>query len=171
MDQAKAVLTLGERGWQEMWGYVQRAHRILKETTSAPSELSNPRADAMTFFILCYHLVDWIAKDKTNTVGSKDILDELSQSDAMVLCRNFANTSKHSELDNGGGRDTRISEVTVLDDSAGHSASAIIKYLSSGQPKEQDLLAVANECMAWWESYLKRTGLLPDYPPAEAPSS
>jgi hypothetical protein len=165
MDQAEAVLTLGERGWQEMWGYVRRARRILEETASAPSEHSDLRADATTFFIVCYHLVDWIDKDKTNFIGREEILDELRLSEPMVLCRNFANTSKHSELDDGGGRDARIAEVTVLSGSAGHSTSATIKYQSGGQPKEQDLLAVANDCMAWWEGYLKKTGLLTDDPP------
>jgi hypothetical protein len=66
VDPAEAVLTPGEGGWQEMWGYVRRAHKILEETTSAPAEHSDLRAEAMTFFILCYHLVDWIDKDKTN---------------------------------------------------------------------------------------------------------
>lgn len=36
MDQSEAVLTLGERGWQEMWGYVRKAHKILEEARIHP---------------------------------------------------------------------------------------------------------------------------------------
>lgn len=87
----------------------KRAHRILTETTSAPSEHSDLRADAITFFILCNHLADWITQDKSNDFQSVAVRG----SESMSLCKDIANTSKHSERD-GGGKGARITEVTVL---------------------------------------------------------
>lgn len=158
MEIVKAVISLNERRWPEMWGYVQRAHKILQKTASAPSGHDDLRADATTFFILCYNLVDWIGNDPMIKLELAEIHSEIRKSEAMSICADFANTSKH--FLRSRGTEASVGEVTVLTGSGGHSTSGIIKYERDGQQKEADLLTVANDCLSWWESYLKNQKLL-----------
>jgi hypothetical protein len=162
-DAVKAVMKLNERRWPEMWGYVQRAHRILKETASKPSDHSDLRAEAMTFFILSLHLADWIAKDDSNDITEDQIARDMGGSHIMSVANNFANTSKHYGRDPGKGDDVRIDEVVVEKRSAGHSTtSATIKYERNRKHQTKDIVALADECLGWWKGYLKKHDLLTD---------
>lgn len=162
LDAVRAVMKLNERRWSEMWGYVQRAHRILKETASKPSDHSDLRADAMTFFILSLHLADWIAKDDSNDITKDKIERDMGGSHILSVANDFANTSKHYGRDPGKGDDVRIDEVVVEQRSAGHLTSATIKYERNHKQQTKDVVALADECLAWWKDYLKNHDLLTD---------
>jgi hypothetical protein len=159
LEVVKAVITLNERRWPEMWGYVQRAHRILTETANKPSDHADIRADAMTFFILSLHLADWIVRDDSNGISKEQMKTDLDSSDAMRIGNDFANTSKHFGRDAGKGDDVRISEVTVVEGSAGHSTSAKIKYEKEGKQQTMSVLSLADGCLDWWKRYIDRNGL------------
>ncbi|MCP1413687.1 hypothetical protein [Paenarthrobacter sp. A20] len=156
LDGVKAVISLNERRWPEMWGYVQRAHRILTETASKPTDHGDLRADAMTFFIMSLHLADWIHRDDSNDITEEQIIKAMSGSHIMSLANNLANTSKHFGRDPGKGDDVRIGSVTVLEGSAGRSTSGSIEFERNGKPQTKDVLTLADECLDWWKKYLKQ---------------
>ncbi|WP_458106748.1 hypothetical protein M1D51_12595 [Arthrobacter sp. R3-55] len=149
LDVVKAVISLNKRRWPEMLGYVQRAHRILKETASKPTDHGDLRADAMTCFILSLHLADSIYKDDSNGVTKEQIIKAMSGSHIMLLANNLANTSKHFGRDPGKGYDVRIGAVTVLEATAGRSTSSSIEFERNGKPQTKDVLVLADECLDW----------------------
>lgn len=157
LDAVRAVMKLNDRRRLEMW-----AHRILKETASKPSDHSDLRADAMTFFILSLHLPDWIAKDDSNGITKDQIERDMGGSHILSVANDFANTSKHYGRDPGKGDDARIDEVVVEQRSAGHLTSATIKYERNRKQQTKDVIVLADECLAWWKGYLKNHDLLTD---------
>ncbi|WP_425863690.1 hypothetical protein [Arthrobacter sp. TWP1-1] len=148
-----------DRRWSEMWFYVQRAHKILCATASTvPANHLDLRADAMTFFILCSHLYDWVKADLAVEDLVKDLRTEIAKSPALRICLEAANTSKHAGRDDGK-LDVQIRKVSFRPNDRTRTMETKVEYIENGVPQSWDVLDLADKCLAWWKNYLKDNGL------------
>jgi hypothetical protein len=161
LDVVEATMTLGKRQWTEMWGYVKHAHQLLEATTKAPSDHADLRFDATTFFILCYHLCEWIGNDRGNTLHWTKIVQDMKKSDAMTICQAATNTAKHYKR-RADLPIAQISSVTIKAADDVRNTSARIVYDLGQDHRDRDLMAVADECMVWWRKYLQDHNLKGD---------
>lgn len=158
LDVVKVELTYADRRWTQMWQYVLRAHKILHSTASTPGDQGELRADAMTFFILCNHLFNWVVDDPLNRDKVKDLRTEIAKSDAIRICNATANTSKHVGR-NKDKLDAHVWTVAFTSGDGERPMSANVEYEEDGKRYERDVVELSDECIGWWTKYIQDHGL------------
>ncbi|SEQ81179.1 hypothetical protein [Arthrobacter sp. OV608] len=85
-----------DKSWLEQWGQMERSYKKLQELYAATGA-GNQEAQTIVkdFFIHCWHLGDWLSKDKGTSVTWPEIKTLLQSEIDINICNAMANTSKH----------------------------------------------------------------------------
>lgn len=88
-------------GWREQYDRVRRSHDRLSDIAGGREHASSDEArDALIhFFQDGWHLADWIANDPAVSVDKSDIDEHVKSTQALKLCADLANGTKHFGLD------------------------------------------------------------------------
>lgn len=116
------------------------------------------------FFTECYHLKDWIKKDKLLPVAPKqDIETYINSCRNLSLACDVANGQKHLTLDKRPriSRDVSLNITPLLSGPIGtYPIGGIYKFIISvktdSQNNEIDALKLADECVTAWEVFLNK---------------
>lgn len=88
---------------EEQFARVVRLNKGLQKYSSATDENFEEAIDAFTsFFIQCYHLVDWL---KGSGYTKEVIFDFIKKSPYLSLCHDLANGQKHQKAHNHSKKD------------------------------------------------------------------
>ncbi len=168
---------------------MERAHDdIVNEFESTSySKSSEEILDAVyNFFLLCYHLREWVERDSKVSKEIKDELPTFEKYDSPVqflMCRDLANKSKHATLEET--KKHKPNDVNTKIDSSGGAIFSVSKeeLEEAGKRKETihlksedaiflgnlfvsfrgaryDLKGVVQGCMHVWKKFFKENDLL-----------
>ncbi len=147
--------------WREQYDRVKRWHVRISESALFDDHHLD---DVNAFFIFCYHLKDWLKKDRALDRAIGNAAESLvSSDDWLKLCADVANGAKHLVLDSprvASGLQVDKMELTTLIDPANAEWEAarepqvqlvpVIRTVD-GQPVAPALHA-ADECVRAWEA-------------------
>ena len=138
---------------------MKRLHARLQRGSASNEALD----DFLYFFLVCFHLKDWLAHHKEDTSVGEAAEDLINTKDCLRVCADVANGTKHLVLD----------RYVRIDPNARATAEPFFQapFVQPGFGQEtiviraagEILLAfdVANECVAAWEKLLRDKTLLP----------
>ena len=157
-------ITLQElRGWAGHYGLVLRWHERLRG--AANGEPSIDELDfALTFFLHCYHLRDWLIR--SNAATPAEIATLIKVNPELRLCRDIANGFKHMTLSDPSV-DARFSIVNeyVPKNWPGAYRYPNGKWTICAHNKKElhqfGLVDLADRCVAIWHAFLVSKTLLP----------
>ena len=130
--------------WRSQHERVKRWSHRLHEVGDADS--FQERLDFfLAFFLNCYALRDWFIN--SNSISKREMDNLIQSNEAMCLCRDICNRSKHLTL--------RLPPSTEANFSIGREYSPsgdrfFIAYLDS----IRDLFGVAMSCVKFWDDFL-----------------
>jgi hypothetical protein len=119
--------------------------------------------DIYAFFMHCYHLKDWIKNDgSVKTIMpniASDVEQFINESEALSLCADLCNSSKHLELKRSRsgegpafGRKLYHHRLSI-----GSGSSIRLSWLIERYNKPPiDAFELATECIAEWDKFLQR---------------
>jgi len=144
-------------GWRGQMDRVQRWRQRLSEAAGS----SNTEATfdiALTFFINCYHLRDWL--ERSGEVPDAALVELFRNSTSLRICADLANIAKHYDLT----REPRMTRQLSLareyaDPGTGWFGSdAHLRVLSDGNVR--DVLELSLSCETAWLSFLRERSLI-----------
>lgn len=136
--------------------------RLKKIETNNGNTISNTdsRDSVEDFFNQCYHLKDWLKKDK-NINLSLDVEDYISNRPSLSLAADYCNVFKHAGLNknrsikNIEDIKTHINfELTPN----GFVASSRLELTISGE--KYDAFNLATKCVEEWDEFIKLNGII-----------
>lgn len=131
--------------WRSQHARVKRWSQRLHEPQDADFQ---DRLDFfLAFFVNCYALRDWLIN--SNSISQKEMDSLIHANEAMRLCRDICNRSKHFTLNRSPSTEANFSigrEFRPFD--GGYRF--FIQYLDS----MRDLLEVAMSCIEFWDDFL-----------------
>ena len=164
--------------WREQYDRMHRGLRRLLTISRGEGTLSSSdeARDALYhFFQDAYHLKDWILNDDAVVIDGKGLEDRISDNEALSLCTDLCNGTKHLRLRGSQGR--RRGPRTGDASTAFASQSVVVRPAAagSGQPprpalhswtvqskgKTHDAVTLAGEVVRAWEDALRAEGLQP----------
>lgn len=180
---------------EKQYRQMERAHdSIVEELESKTrSKGSVEMLDTVnSFFVMCYHLREWIKEDGKVSVDAKNALPTFEKGNSPVqflICRDLANKSKHATLKKGIRH--KPNDVNTKIEAVGGSVFMVHKdeIKEAGSRKETihlkdedaiflgnfvvsfrgdryDLKGVVQSCMHEWKKYFDENDLLlPRYTP------
>lgn len=141
---------------------VNEYKRLQKISTDTGGSIGLDEAKACgeSFFIQCHSFKDWLKNEHPKL--AKDIEDHITNSSALALAADYANTFKHGGL-SGSPRSGRkiegINQHTHLDLSGrGPITSAKLEITVDGV--KIDALALAKDCLAAWDAFLNANNIV-----------
>ncbi len=146
--------------WMEQW---QRMLRHLDEirTSYAGTGGVDDLTDAVQqFFVTCWHLSDYICKDKVNlpSFDENHFWTYKNADPHLPKAQAFANTLKHLERRNPTDPVARVKRTSI----GPPGNFAIVSYEAPPQPEvECDALKLAEDCVATWRRFLANEGITP----------
>jgi hypothetical protein len=140
--------------WRSQLDRVKRWSDRLKEF--GRDDTDQERLDFyLAFFLNCYALRDWFIN--SNAVSKPD-MDGLTQSnEAMRLCRDICNRSKHLTLNRNPSTEATFSIGREYTPYAN-------RFFVIALGEKRDLFEIASACVAFWDEFLKT------YKPPEPPN-
>jgi hypothetical protein len=108
------------------------------------------------FFQNCYHLKDWIKND-TSITRLLDVEEYINATVSLQLCADICNALKHLSRNrpNRSGKDPELGKQEVFLD-LGTSGRAIrITYWVDTKDGPMDAFALATDCVAAWDCYIR----------------
>jgi len=118
--------------------------------------------DVISFFIHCYHVRDWIIHLNKVGVKSKHVDDFINQHQALKICADLANGSKHCNLTRNL-RTTKQPHVAYKEHQtstwlAGEGGGEVMesKYGIVAGLETYDALELATECVSLWTQYIEK---------------
>lgn len=131
--------------------------RLKKIETDNGNAIGNTESrDAVEdFFNQCYHLKDWLKKDK-NTNLYTDIEDYINKSHSLSLAADYCNTFKHAGLDsNRSNKNLEKINTHIKFDLTprGFVASSRLELTISGE--KYDAFDLATKCIEEWDIFLR----------------
>lgn len=117
--------------------------------------------DVISFFIHCYHIRDWIIHLNTLGITAKQVDRYIDQHNALRVCADLANGSKHCKLTRSmrterqphiSGKERRTS--TWLTGSGGGEVMKC-KYTIVSNTEILDALELARECVELWDFFIE----------------
>lgn len=131
--------------WRSQHDRVKRWSQRLHEYQDADFQ---DRLDFfLAFFINCYSLRDWFIN--SNSISQKEMDGLIQSSEAMRLCRDICNRSKHLTLNRSPSTEANFSigrEYRPFD----RGYRFFIQYLDS----MRDLMEIAMSCLQFWDDFL-----------------
>jgi hypothetical protein len=159
-------------GWREQYDRLLRSHDRLSAIAGGGQHASSDEArDALIhFFQDRWHLADWIANDPAIRIGRGAIDAHVNNSQALMLCADLANGTKHFGLDPGRRprtgdaatavtrQDVAVRPATIGSPDPPQPALHAWRVSSGGQ--EYDALTLAGDVVREWNQWLQAAGLL-----------
>jgi hypothetical protein len=147
--------------WWEQWRRTLRnlneIRRLYDETDGSVDDL---KAAVEQFFVACWHVNDYIRKDKSNLpmLNESRFWTYKDGDQDLTIAQTFANTYKHFERRQPNDPIARVKRVSV---GPPHNLAAIA-YEAPPQPeREYDALQLAEACVQSWETFFKAEGITP----------
>lgn len=148
------------------WYYRLRDSDFCFENNHSIGSLKIEEDHLWAFFVLCYHLKDWLIL--CGVVGKKEIEDYINKNEALSLCADACNSSKHSQLDKNKKCWTKDLETRIINPSIEIEYKNQKKYVpitfvfSNG--KNIDAYKLVNDCMqAWGEFIISKNLEIPEF--------
>lgn len=139
---------------------VIRYHKKLEKLqTNNGNKISNTDSRDLVedFFNHCYHLKDWLKKDK-KILLMNDVEDFINNCKYLSLAADYCNTFKHSGLDSKTRSNKTIDKINThinFDlNPSGFVASSRLEITIEGE--KYDALGLAEECIKEWNSFLEK---------------
>lgn len=154
-----------EGTWLEMWERVQRYYerfRFINDGMPPSKEDAftfNFQDEAFVFFVFCYHLMDWIDKDKTITLPKKVSAREyVNQNECLSVCRDIANGIKHLKQSATRTKKPRFEEEgrVSYNIKEGKLKRIGVKFWISTTKINKDAFEMATECMEKWKEFIDK---------------
>jgi|APHM01.1.fsa_nt_gi hypothetical protein len=146
--------------YQEQWDRTKRWFEAIKQIENGERDNSNLpkfKDEYIAFFITCYHLADYIKRDESLDIPEDKIYGYIRSSEALKVCKDVANASKHLELDSRAEttQDTELADGLDAELSlpSGEVSVSCSIELQDGQ---KDAFVVAEKCMCEWKSLLQQ---------------
>lgn len=151
------------RKFEEQWERVKRWYNIFHEITfgSPRYESTDYYQDVVyAFFINCYHLRDWIIKDKTVELkDKKQKVDNFIRSTTCLrICRDLCNGTKHLELDisrSSTGTQPEINKREISVELGGGENIYSINFKMKPIEGYSDAFVLATDCKNKWHEFIK----------------
>lgn len=130
--------------------------RLKKIETNNGNSIGNTESrDAVEdFFNQCYHLKDWLKKDKNITL-SLDVEGFINDSQFLSLAADYCNTFKHGGLDRPRS-DKNLEKINTHVNfdltSKGFVASSRLELTISGE--KYDAFKLATQCIEEWKKFI-----------------
>ncbi len=146
------TLPSGQR-WPFLWKMISRYYTYFQaidygSLRPAASDFDLQDIDVVfSFFILCFHLKDWIIKEYPE---KKELVEHFVVNSKVNDCRAIANGIKHL---NSAGPDFPDSKVSFIA-REGDRLRISVKYIVESNGKTEDAFTLARECMELWVSFL-----------------
>lgn len=128
-------------GWRSQYDRMKRWAAKLRETGADQEQLDL----YLAFFLNCYSLRDWFIK--SDVIGAGELDSLIGASEAMRLCRDLCNRSKHLRLTQ---RPSTEADFSIAREYAHEGTRFLILFLG----RQRDLFQVAAECVSSWEDFL-----------------
>jgi hypothetical protein len=156
------------------------------ESTTFSKSSEERLDDVYDFFLICYHLREWIQKDSIVEQSIKDKLPTFEKDDSTVqfqMCRDLCNKSKHATLEETkwhkpndvntkiisyGGAVFKAS-TSEIEEAQKKKESIHLKsedgifmgnYLVAFKENQYDLKGVVQACMHVWKDFFEKNDLL-----------
>jgi hypothetical protein len=125
--------------------------RLTKETKEECED------EVFSFFVNCYHIKDWLPRDRSLRVSGKLIRDFIDSHLELKICGDLCNGAKHCVLSRTPWTGSQPVLAGRLYESEGtngvfHTIKCKFTILSNGQ--FYDALELAQRCMALWDGFL-----------------
>lgn len=157
---------LQSKPYLEHWLRINRLLNLIQElehNKSRNKKFQNYRFDIfLAFFILCYHLRDWLTETK---LVKTHIVDEfIQQSYELQLCRNICLGLKHFNI-----RKPSKPQLANFSETLGIRMPIVREYSYFSEGEETKILAdgksinafeLAIQCVKQWTEFLQRNKLL-----------
>lgn len=137
----------------------------------APGEVNEQRRDDFyAFFVICYHLKDWLKNDPAVPPPVVERVEQLVNDKLSIrVCADIVNGVKHFVRTKKKRVRTNKNQVrrnkkrvprVPFDPSARLSIESPGEIVIAAREKSWRADSVAGNCMAHWESFLRQEGLL-----------
>jgi hypothetical protein len=143
--------------WPFLWEMIKRYYYYfrainkgsLRPITSPLSDFKLQDIDIVfSFFILCFHLKDWIKKDYNSDIA--ETVEKFVESSRLNECREIANGLKHL---NSVGPDIIGGPIKYIQREDSPPRMAVLyKIVSVG--KEEDAFTLAKDCIDLWFNFM-----------------
>ncbi|MDQ6878930.1 MAG: hypothetical protein M3082_14815 [Candidatus Dormibacteraeota bacterium] len=131
------------------------------------SPLECYKDDAISFFVNCFHLKDWLRKDPKTEALVGDLEGFIGAIPALKACADLANYSKHGPLNKrvrvdpfAQTRNHRIAVYTQWEQGPMKLANTSGSIQVRVGMQLRDSAELAGECVNAWQRYLLGKGLL-----------
>ena|SRR5690242_7130714 len=147
-----------QQGWQAQFDRMERWHRRALDALAYRDACANDAEDFVYAFCQsAYHLRDWLQKSGGAT---KAELDELmNETQALKLCRDVCNGSKHFALDRKRTKTERIGLMReyvppiTKDEIASTRPRLFVFEGQDGSIQMIDIGELMNECVVAWREF------------------
>jgi hypothetical protein len=146
--------------WMEQWRRMLRHLNEIRTSyggTGGTDDLTNA---VQQFFVACWHLSDYICKDKINlpNFDENHFWTYKNADPHLPIAQTFANTFKHLERRTPTDPVARVKKTSI----GPPGNNAVVSYEVPPQPEvEFDALKLAEDCVATWERFLANEGITP----------
>ncbi|MBX9895827.1 MAG: hypothetical protein K2Y09_11750 [Nitrosomonas sp.] len=129
-----------------------------------PEYGGNIEVELYTFFILCYHLKDWIINEDPECKSFTQVNKFIKESSALKICDQICQTIKHRKLTAKQWEDSipinfKLSTVMTIGP-PGMMAEACLKNAQiTTERGEECCFSLAEECMNEWNQYFLENGI------------
>lgn len=142
--------------------YLERLRQLYAGTQSDRNSKQECEDDALSFFVHCHHIKDWIIHLNKVGITSKNIDAFIDENECLRICADLCNGAKHCRLTktSRSGLKPHLAGKQYISSTwlSGSSGSEIIKgkYTIVTMHGLIDALALAEECMACWTTYVQQ---------------
>jgi hypothetical protein len=147
--------------WWDQWRRTIRHLTAIREFYArADGSLEDLKAEVEYFFVACWHVHDYILRDKINlpTLNDANFWAHKNADLNLKIAQTFANTHKHLERRNLNDPISRVKSVSI---GPPHNF-ALISYEEPPKPEQQyDALQLVEGCANSWETFFKAEGIKP----------
>ncbi len=145
--------------WTEKWLTVLQCLAELRAAYAGDDAGSRGNVEidgrAMTFFVECTHVADWLTSDPALVgVTHGDIERLFQQSKALSTCRAICNTHKHHTRSSGTTARTRSTSLTPV----GARVTIEVNW-ASPSAWTVDALGLAEDCVKAWRGFFASFGI------------
>ncbi|MDW8804373.1 hypothetical protein P1P68_06090 [Streptomyces scabiei] len=152
------------QGWEWQWRHVHRRLQAVKDVYAGGPGGTDVAVDVvLSFFQAVHHLKDWIGNDSATTLTREDGDVLIGEHQALQICADVANGSKHAVLTERFSPRTNDADTGVVGNDVwvqvGTGLSAH-RFRIRSADKEHDVLDLAEKAVAVWNNFLAGKGLL-----------
>lgn len=149
--------------WNEQWDRVNRYYSRFKRINDGCDGHGDPSDyffdDMWAFFQNCYHLKDWLKKDKfISSKIRKPVEYYITKTESLAICADLANSLKHMKFSSDNNHKPRTGKEPKRASRSmsvnGGSPVVTLKANIEHKGRIIDAFDLATECMAAWRAYL-----------------